>query len=43
MDKSEALDLLDSAEAYLRDTMPQGEARNRALDLLDIGRGELCD
>ena len=38
------IDLLDAAEAHVRATMPDGDARNRALDLLDIARGEVpCD
>ena len=38
------IDLLDAAELHVRATMPDGDARNRALDLLDIARGEVpCD
>ena len=36
------IDLLDAAELHVRATMPDGDARNRALDLLDIARGDVC-
>ena len=34
-------DLLDAAEAHVR-TMAANDARDRALDLLDIARGEVA-
>ena len=41
---SSPVDVLDAAEVQVRATMADGDARNRALDLLDIARGEVpCD